>query len=190
MKNMNVIILLIFFCVPQIGLAKEIGSVTGWEIPRYVSIKSDDANLRVGPSKNYPILIKYIKSNFPIKIIEEYKEWRKVEDFKKNTGWIHESLLIGQRSGLIISPNLNNIPVLKTKFGVQIGEISDKTIVELIKCEIDWCLIKKDNYKGWVKKNYIWGAFKNEEFNLSYFQSLYNIYYTTLNYLENNWLGR
>ena len=38
-----------------------IGKETGLEIPRYVSLKSDDANIRVGPSKNYPIEIKYIK---------------------------------------------------------------------------------------------------------------------------------
>ena len=36
------------------------GPVTGLDLPRFVSLKSDDSNVRVGPSKNYPILRKYI----------------------------------------------------------------------------------------------------------------------------------
>ena len=38
----------------------EIGKETGLKIPRYISIKSNDANIRIGPSKNYPIVLKYI----------------------------------------------------------------------------------------------------------------------------------
>ena len=59
-----------------------IGIETGFELPRYVSLKSNESNLRVGPSKNYPISIKYVISNFPIQIIDEYKDWRKIIDFE------------------------------------------------------------------------------------------------------------
>ena len=37
------------------------GPETGLDIPRFVALKSNDVNLRVGPSLNYPIKIKYIK---------------------------------------------------------------------------------------------------------------------------------
>ena len=70
-----------------------LGSETGYNLPRYVSLKSNDVNLRVGPSINYPIIIKYIKQNYPIKIIEEYKDWRKIIDYEEHSGWIHKSLL-------------------------------------------------------------------------------------------------
>ena len=83
----------------------DIGQQTGLEIPRYVSLKSNDANIRVGPSKNYPIEIKYIKKNYPLKVLEEYEEWRKVEDFKNNIGWIHKSLISGNRTGIVLSEN-------------------------------------------------------------------------------------
>ena len=77
-----VIVLISIIIFSQVSNAN-IGEETGLEIPRYVSLKSDDANIRVGPSKNYPIEIKYIKKNYPLKVLEEYEEWRKVEDFKK-----------------------------------------------------------------------------------------------------------
>ena len=133
----------------------KIGEETGLEIPRYVSLKSNDANIRVGPSKNYPIVIKYINKNYPLKIIDEYKDWRKVEDFKKNIGWIHKSLISGLRTGIILPIDQNYIEVFNTVSGNVIGKIGYGNIVYLEKCKIEWCLVSKDNFKGWVNKIHI-----------------------------------
>ena len=60
MKILFLIILLLFsFNV----IAKSKGSVTGLELPRFVSLKSDESNLRNGPSKNYPIKLTYKVKN-------------------------------------------------------------------------------------------------------------------------------
>ena len=67
---MNKIILLLFLFM-SFNLYSETGAITGLDIPRFVSLKSNDVNLRVGPSKNYPIEIKYTKKNLPIEIIDE-----------------------------------------------------------------------------------------------------------------------
>ena len=120
MKFLLVLISIIIFC--QVSNAN-IGEETGLEIPRYISLKSDDANIRVGPSKNYPIKIKYIKKNYPLKVLEEYEDWRKVEDFQKNIGWIHKSLISGNRTGIVLSNDNKNIILLKTLDGNVIGEI-------------------------------------------------------------------
>ena len=58
MKFIVSLILTIFFT--KICHA-EVGKETGLDIPRYVSLKSNDANIRIGPSTNYPIVIKYIQ---------------------------------------------------------------------------------------------------------------------------------
>ena len=89
MQILIALISIVIFC--QVSYA-DIGKETGLEIPRYVSLKSDDANIRVGPNMNYPITIKYIKKNYPLKVLEEYEEWRKVEDFDKNIGWIVQKM--------------------------------------------------------------------------------------------------
>ena len=119
----------------------DIGKETGLEIPRYVSLKSDDTNIRVGPSKNYPIEIKYIVKNYPLKVLEEYEDWRKVQDFKNNIGWIHKSLISGTRTGIVLSNDSKNIKLLNTLDGNVIGEIGKGNIVFLEKCKIYWCLI-------------------------------------------------
>ena len=69
----------IFACCFLFVNAEELGSDTGWKLPRFVSLKSDEVNLRVGPSTKYPIVVKYIVKNLPIEIIEENNKWRRVK---------------------------------------------------------------------------------------------------------------
>ncbi len=162
----------------------DIGKETGLEIPRYVSLKSNDANIRVGPSKNYPIEIKYIKKNYPLKVLEEYEEWRKVEDFKKNIGWIHKSLISGTRTGIILSNDNKTIKLLNTLEGNIIGEIGNGNIVFLEKCKIYWCLVSLGNYEGWIDKKNIWGVKENEIIKINFFQRFEDLYWKSVNSLR------
>ena len=181
MQFIFLFISIIIFC--QVSNAN-IGKETGLEIPRYVSLKSNDANIRVGPSKNYPIKIKYIKKYYPLKVLEEYEDWRKVEDFQKNFGWIHKSLISGTRTGIILSNDNNTIKLLNTLKGNIIGEIGKGNIVFLEKCKIDWCLVSSRNYKGWIDKKYIWGVKEKEIININFFQSFEDFYWKSVNSLN------
>ena len=182
--SMQIVILLISIIIfSQVSNANT-GKETGLEIPRYVSLKSDDANIRVGPSKNYPIEIKYIKKNYPLKILDEYEEWRKVEDFNRNIGWIHKSLISGIRTGIVLSNDNKNIILLNTLDGNVIGEIGNGNIVFLEKCKIDWCLVSSRNYKGWIDKKYIWGVKEKEIINISFFQRFDDLYWKSVNSLN------
>ena len=87
---------MLFFCLfHNTSYSNEIGQVTGYQIPRFVSLKSDEVNLRIGSSTNYPIILKYVTKNMPIEIIDEYERWRKIRDIKGNEGWILSDLLKG-----------------------------------------------------------------------------------------------
>ena len=53
---MKTFFLTLFFLIFFIEInAQNIGKVTGFPIPRFVSLKSDIANLRIGSSKDFPI---------------------------------------------------------------------------------------------------------------------------------------
>ena len=162
----------------------EIGKETGLEIPRYISLKSNDANIRVGPSKNYPIQIKYIKKNYPLKVLEEYEDWRKVEDFQKNFGWIHKSLISGTRTGIVLSNDNKTIKLLNTLNGNVIGEIGKGNIVFLEKCKINWCLVSFGDYRGWIEKKNIWGIKEKEIIKINIFQRFEDLYWKSVNSLN------
>ena len=181
---MRTIIILLVFLFFNFSYAKEFGIETGLELPRYVSLKSNESNIRVGPSKNYPILIKYIIVDYPIKVIDEYEDWRKIIDFQDNIGWIHKSLIKGERNGIIFSENKKRINVYNTMSGKIIGEIDSGLIVNLSKCKINWCLIIKNNHRGWIEKKYIWGVNEDEKFNINFIQLFFDYYFKSVNLIQ------
>ena len=160
---MKIIVFLIFL-TSNAYAETIIGKDSGNPIPRFVSLKSNETNLRIGPSKNYPIILQYSYKNIPVMVIDEFDKWRKVIDFENNEGWIHLSLLSSNRFGLTIVKNNEFINIFKNPEKDIIGQIGSRNIVELNKCLSYWCHIKIEKYKGWAKKTDLWGVFKDENF--------------------------
>ena len=59
----RIISLIILLFTNQI-YAENIGKTTGFKIQRFVSLKSSDVNLRMGPSENYPKILNYSELSF------------------------------------------------------------------------------------------------------------------------------
>ena len=131
---MRIIILLFLIFFFNIVYASEIGVVTGYKIPRFVSLKSNEVNLRVGPSFNYPVKIKYIQKNLPVEIVDEHDVWRQIQDIDGNLGWIYKGLLKGNRYGIILSETNKFSFIFSYPQGYHIGKIGNKNIVEINKC--------------------------------------------------------
>ena len=176
---MNLVVY-IFFILASTNLFAENGPVTNFEMPRFVSLKSNDVNLRVGPSINYPIKLKYIKTNLPVEIIDEFDVWRKIIDHENNVGWIHKSLLKGDRFILILIKNENSKNIFNRPNGSIIGKIQNNNIVSLESCIYKWCYISTNDLEGWISKNNIWGVYENELYRVSFFQPLINQYWRIL----------
>ena len=54
-----------------------------------LSLKKNKVNVRYGPSFESPVKYIYKKVNLPIKQIDKKENWRRIIDFKNNSGWIH-----------------------------------------------------------------------------------------------------
>ena len=155
--------------------AQTIGTETGLILPRYVSLKSNDSNLRIGSSINYPIKLKYVIANTPVEIIDEYKNWRKIKDYEENEGWLHKSLIKGKRFAIVNTPYGEGLQVFNKPKGYNIGKIGKKNILEVKTCLIDWCKIKYKKNKGWVNKLNLWGVYEKEIINIPFYQPIINI---------------
>ena len=159
----------------------ETGSVTGLDLPRFVSLKSNDVNLRVGASINYPIKLKYIQKNYPIEIIDEFDVWRKARDHEGNIGWLHKSLIKGDRfvlSGIKIKRDIN---LHKRPNGKITGLIKKNNILDLNSCILNWCKVSQNNISGWLLKKNIWGVYETEIYNIKFYQPIINQYWKILN---------
>ena len=144
-------------------LAKEIerGQVTNLPIPRYVSLKAKEANARRGPSLSHKIDWIYKRKNIPLEVYAEYENWRRVRDFEGLGGWVHYTLLSGTRY-VLIKDELLEMRLLPSSEAQVIARVPQHNIATLDKCNLDWCRIVDDGYKGWVLKSGILGVYKNE----------------------------
>jgi len=144
MKKFNLLILIFLFFSFNVS-SEEI----------FLSLKKNKVNVRYGPSFNSPVKFIYKKINLPIKQIDKKENWRRIIDFKNNSGWIHWSQLKKVNS---IIPLEDKILFDKpSKFSKPLAKIKKGRVLILQKCDGIWCKIKSKNFKGWIKTNNIWG---------------------------------
>tara|TARA_Y100000996_G_scaffold321578_1_gene257693 strand:- start:2305 stop:2760 length:456 start_codon:yes stop_codon:yes gene_type:complete len=121
----------------------------------FLSLKKNKVNVRYGPSFESPIKFIYKKINLPIKQIDKKENWRRIIDLKNNSGWIHSSQLTAINS---IIPLDDKILFKKpTIFSEPLAKIERGRVLYVQKCNGDWCKVKTDKTKGWIKKNNLWG---------------------------------
>ena len=175
------IITIICFLLTSLSLYAETGKVTGLKIPRFVSLKSDDVNLRVGPSTNYPITLKYISQNLPVEIIDEFDVWRQARDHNGTIGWLHKSLIKGERYILTGYKKEKEINLYNRPNGKIIGIIKKNNILDLKMCIIDWCKVSQNKINRWLLKKNVWGVYDFEIYNAKFYQPIINQYWKILN---------
>lgn len=147
LKN-NFIILLITFIFFQISnLASE---------EKFLSLKKSKVNVRYGPSFESPIKFIYKKINLPIKQIDEKENFRRIIDYKKNSGWIHVSQL--KKINSAITTNDKILFKKPTIFSEPIANIKQGRLLIVQKCKDEWCNVKTDDFKGWIDKKNLWGS--------------------------------
>jgi len=134
---------------------------SGLPIPRFVSFKSEDVNMRVGPGMNYPIKWMYKRQNLPVEVVAEFGNWRKIRDYDGEEGWIMQVLLSGRRYAIVTSEAVVH-NVYKGERAV--ARLSPGVQVQVEKCRATQCEIEHSQAHGWVEKNKLWGVYRNEEF--------------------------
>jgi SH3-like domain-containing protein len=151
------------FTLPVLALAALLGgpvpgvAQTAKKLPYWASIAKDEARMRVGPSMDYPANWVYRRRNLPVKVVETYPNWRKVEDPDGTQGWMHVRLLKDDRSAIVVgqtapvraSPSDSAPALFRAEIGV-VGKVSD--------CDGSWCRFDVNGQRGYVEKRYLWGA--------------------------------
>jgi len=123
---------------------------------KFLSLKKSKVNVRYGPSFESKIKFIYKKKNLPIKQIDKKENWRRIIDFKNNSGWIHWSQLKKINS---IIPLEDKILFKKPSyFSKPLAKIKKGRVLIVQKCAGIWCKIKSENFNGWVKTDNIWGS--------------------------------
>ena len=121
----------------------------------FLSLKKSKVNVRYGPSFESPIKYIYKKIHLPIKQIDKKENWRRIIDFKNNSGWIHWSQLKKVNS---IIPLEDKVLFKKSSnLSKPLAKIKKGRVLIIQKCKGIWCKVKSDDFKGWIKVDNVWG---------------------------------
>lgn len=158
------LILTTSFATPVLaGSNKDTGKVTNRPIPRYVSMKASEGNVRRGPSLTHRIDWVFKRRDMPLLITAEHGHWRRIEDRDGIGGWVHYSLLSGTRTVLVekdmLTLHARPDPGAPVMVALEMG-----VVARVSACEGEWCLLRSGGYKGWAPKARLWGVRASEMF--------------------------
>ena len=122
----------------------------------FLTLRNETVNLRQGPSFEYPIKLFYKKKFLPVLIQDKFENFRKIRDHENNTGWIHISQLSKKKSAITIDDDqlIFNKPSIYSKpFAI----LKKGRLCKIHKCKGELCKVCVEKYKGWVKKDVLWG---------------------------------
>tara|TARA_B100001248_G_C27356318_1_gene444009 strand:+ start:574 stop:1017 length:444 start_codon:yes stop_codon:yes gene_type:complete len=122
----------------------------------FLTLRNEKVNLRQGPSFDYPVKIFYKKKFLPVLVQDKSDNFRKIRDHENNSGWIHISQLSKKKAAIVIDDNLILFNS-STKYSNPVAILKKGRLVRIKKCKEEWCRVNTSEFKGWVKKESLWG---------------------------------
>ena len=144
----------------------ETGPVSGLPMPRFVSLKPDRVNVRVGPTRDQSVAFVFQKAGVPVEVVAEFENWRRIRDSEGAEGWVMQSMLSGKRTALI-APWSKEKPM--PLYGHAYSDASPVALLEsgvmvsIKSCSNEWCRIQGQGFDGWIEQNRLWGAYPGED---------------------------
>jgi len=152
--------LLAAFGVPALaGSAAENDART--KVPRFVSLRSDQVNLRVGPGQTYPIEWLLTRKDMPVEIVREFQNWRMVRVWQDASGWILDRMVTAERHVIVDG----GVRVMRRRPDAQselVARAEPGVVAKLLECRGDWCRIQAGGYQGWLQRGDVWGILPDE----------------------------
>jgi SH3-like domain-containing protein len=136
---------------------------SGLQIPRWVSIRAGEVNMRTGPGARYPIDWVLQFRNLPVEVVGEFENWRQVRAQDDTTGWVHKSMLSGNRMASVAVARARVMQ--KPDSGAPVAAfVEEGVVVALDACEPDWCrvAIASHGVEGWIPRAALWGLYPGE----------------------------
>lgn len=158
MKKAALALVLTATCLATSASAEEERKTLYW-----ASISAGKAMMRTGPGRNYPGTWLYQRSDLPIKVVEVYPSWRKVQDPDGTTGWMLVHLLSGQRTALVTGDEPRPIYEKASASSALRYRAEPGVVGRISRCNGDWCRIDIEGREGYIRTAHIWGTDPGEK---------------------------
>ncbi|NDV00093.1 hypothetical protein GZA08_03810 [Pseudoroseicyclus sp. CLL3-39] len=139
----------------------QLGPVTHLPLPRFVTLKTSEGNVRRGPSLSHRIDWVFVRRGMPLMVTAEFGHWRRVEDAEGLGGWVHYALISGTRN-VLVAQDRTILRRRGDEGAPVVAELEQGVVARLNECSRDWCQLSVSGYRGWAEKTALWGVFPDE----------------------------
>lgn len=130
---------------------------SGQPVPRFLSLKYDETNCRIGPSAAHPVRFVFRREGTPVMVVAESVDyWRKIRDAAGDECWAHKVTLRAQSHVQTLRETL-----LLRKPSPQSGVAAHLGVGVLARIETrrsGWLKVTADRASGWVAERDVWGG--------------------------------
>lgn len=128
------------------------------ETPYWASLRSDEVNMRVGPSEDYQISWVYHRAGLPVKVVRIKEGWRLVRDPDGAEGWVVARLLSPDRAALVVGQGAAAMREDTSDDSALRWKVAPGVVGKLGDCDDGWCKFDVKGRKGYVRQNRLWGT--------------------------------
>jgi SH3-like domain-containing protein len=129
--------------------------------PRFASLRAEKVFLRAGPGPDFPIQWVFVRRGLPVEILATFDIFRKIRDSDGTVGWVNQQMLTGRRS-VLVSGVIRNLHHDADPGSEVVAQLEPGVIASVAKCDPAWCEVKAGGYKGWLKRDQVWGLEPDE----------------------------
>ncbi|MGB3722161.1 MAG: SH3 domain-containing protein [Pacificimonas sp.] len=134
---------------------------SGLPIPRFVTLGANEARMRTGPGRDYPVRWMYVRKDLPLEVTDEWGIYRKVRDPDGEEGWMDKALLSGARMGMVLG-KVATIRARPDTAAPAVWRAEPGVIGRLQLCESGWCRFQVEGRAGFLPAIDLWGVYKDE----------------------------
>ena len=128
------------------------------EVPYWATLRYDETNMRVGPSKEYKIDWVYRRKGMPVKVVRVLEGWRLIQEQDGTRGWVAQRQLNPERGALVIGEEAAAMREDADGGSTIKWRLEPGVVGMLGDCGRGWCEFSVGNRNGYVRQEQLWGA--------------------------------
>ena len=134
----------------------------------FASLMTDRVEVRQRPGFDQPVAVVFRRAGMPVRILEQAKGWRRIEDRDGASGWVPAELVSGRRTAVVIVPQgaaANASVAVRASDrpgGEPVALLEPGVVVGVVTCDGRTCRISTSGVRGYVDQTQIWGVGESE----------------------------
>ncbi len=154
--------IIVFIAVICVFLGSGAIARTDLPLPRFVTVKASEANIRTGPGLRYQIKWVMVRNQMPVEVIAEFEQWRKIRDIDGDEGWVHRAMLSNNRTIMVTGSDIQTMLRYSAIDSSPVARIEPGVNARLNTCKKHVCHIEVAGHEGWLPRTNIWGIYPTE----------------------------